>query len=186
MISNVLQTLYEDHANLERLFKLIEDEIGRIDDADFDPYFETLTLALEYCVDYPCHYHHPAEDLIYGALIRRAPELARKLVVITADHKALLRVTEAFSNAVASAVEGGAAKPVRVLGQEFLGHYRHHMRVEEAEIFPAAQQHLTPSDWSGIEMMAKIPIDPLFTDHVREAYRALNRRIVARGVKSNN
>jgi hemerythrin-like domain-containing protein len=180
VVSNVLKSLYADHVNLDQLLQLIEDEIERIGAGQSEPYLETLTLVLEYCVDYPDHFHHPAEDLIYGALVGRAPELAQKIADITADHETLSRLTRSFSNAVASAIEGGETKPVRTHGLEFLRHYRRHMQIEETDLFSAAEKLLTRSDWSRIETQAKIPLDPLFTEHVREAYLALKQRIVAR------
>lgn len=184
MISKVLNTLYKDHINLGQLFMLIEREIERIGTDQSDPYFETLTLALEYCVDYPRHFHHPMEDLIFDKLIRRAPKLMRKTSIIITDHKNLLQLTESLSNAVASAIESGATKPVHTLGLEFLRQYRRHMHIEDTELFPAAEMYLTQGDWSEIEIMAKIPIDPLFTKHVRDAYLALKHRITTHAQKN--
>jgi len=178
MISNVLRTLYRDHVNLEDLLKLIENDVERIGIEQSKPDFEMLTLALEYLVDYPDHYHHPTEDLMYSTLVCRAPKLEGEIGVITADHKSLSQLTGSFSDAVACAIDGGPTNSIRKLGREFLRHYRHHMHIEETELFPAAKKYLTQGDWSEIEMMAKIPVDPLFTEHVREAYLALKRRIV--------
>lgn len=187
MVSNLLKTLYADHANLDRLLTLVEDEIERIGAGQHDPYFETLTLALEYFVDYPDHFHHPVEDLIFGKLIHRAPELPRKIAAIIADHKSLSELTHSFSDAVAGAIAGGATESVCAIGLEFLQHYRRHIETEETELFPAAEKYLTQDDWSEIATLAKIPTDPLFTEHVREAYLALSRRIIARaGHQSNN
>ena len=180
MISIVLTTLYADHVNLSRLFLVIEDEIERIRADQLDVDVDTLTLALEYCACYPSHFHHPTEDLMYDMLIRRTPELKGEIAAITADHKTLSQLTETFSNAVASATVSGGTKLVHTLGLEFLRQYRRHMHIENTKLFPAAEKNLTQWDWSEIEKLANPPVDSLFNEHVREAYLALNRRIVTR------
>ena len=183
MVSTVLQTLYAVHANLGQLLKVIEDEIERIGAGQLDPDIEMLTLALEYCLEYPGQFHHPTEDLIYDRLIRRVPQLAGEITAITADHKTLSQLTRSFCDAVARAIEIDETKFLYTEGLAFVQHYRHHMHVEEAEIFTAAHTHLTPGDWSRIEAMARISVDPVFTERVRDAYLALKDRIVARAAQ---
>ena len=63
--STILQTLHQDHANQLQLLSLVETEIGKLDDVSDPADFELLSLALEYCSDFPNRYHHHKEDRIY-------------------------------------------------------------------------------------------------------------------------
>ena len=186
MKSGVLKTLHDDHVNISRLLDLLESEIERLDADGTAPDFELITLALEYCVDYPGHYHHPREDLVYDRLVRRDPMLAGKITELTRDHTTLSEKTNTFATAVGGAIAGDGTTAARTLGRSFLARYRRHIDIEEGEIFPAAHEHLTQEDWEKIEVAASSPPDPLFGDHVRDAYRALHRRIMKRAENNTN
>ena len=72
MTSNILQTLHQDHANLIQLLSFIEMETHRIDRRDSMANFELISLALEYCVEFPGRYHHPKEDLLYAKITKQS------------------------------------------------------------------------------------------------------------------
>ncbi len=174
----ILDILHEDHANLCLLLDLLESELQKFDSDEQDPDFEVVSLALEYCVDYPTHYHHPKEDRVYEKLMLRKPELANKVVLLIEDHETLARLTQAFANAVAAAITGEPPDTARSTGREFLRHYRYHISIEETEIFPAAREFLTGGDWAEIESAGENPADPLFSEQTRSAYVSLRERIV--------
>jgi hemerythrin-like domain-containing protein len=176
----ILDILQEDHANLSLLLDLFESEIQKFDEAGRDPDFELIALALEYCVDYPTLYHHPKEDRVYEKLMLRKPELANKVVLLIEDHDILARLTQAFANAVAAAITGEPPDKARSTGHEFLKHYRDHMDIEDVEIFTAAREFLTESDWAEIESAGENPPDPLFSEQTRAAYVSLRERILQR------
>jgi hemerythrin-like domain-containing protein/enamine deaminase RidA (YjgF/YER057c/UK114 family) len=186
VVSSILQTLHADHVNIGQLLKLIEEQVEQIDTGNPDSKLETLTLVLEYCLEYPGKFHHPTEDMIYQRLLSRAPHLSRKITVLTADHKTLSQLIWSFGDAVAQALDGGEIKPVQQRGLEFVRYYRRHMHLEEGEIFPAAKTHLTPDDWSQIEATARGSEDQLSTQRIREAYKALKDRILARAAQNSN
>lgn len=179
-----LRILLRDHINQGELLDLIESELCRNAVSASSPDFELIVLALEYCVDYPEHYHHPAEDAVYARLLQRKPALRGRLVEIDRDHKLLSALTNALAVAISKAIEGGPVNAVSDTGARFVEHYRRHMKIEEAEIFPAAREHLNAADWDAVEAAIAIPKDPLFDEHIREAYHGLQRRIVQQRQKN--
>jgi hemerythrin-like domain-containing protein len=143
-----------------------------------------IALALEYCADYPGHYHHPVEDAVYSRLLQRMPRLKDRLVALDKDHKILAAMTESLSYAISKVIEGEPSVLARETGARFIRHYRQHMRIEEEEIFPAARQYLDPADWAAISADIALPRDPLFNAHVRKAYLALHRRLIQKRQES--
>ncbi len=182
MQSKILQTLHEDHANLVQLLVLIEAEIEKLRSQDAAADFELISLALEYCVDFPGHYHHPKEDLIYAKLIRRDPEIAERVLNLTEDHETLYALTGEVSAAVADAISGTVTERLHDAANRFVRHYRYHIGIEETEVFPCARRALTEEDWREIENAYEEACDPLFGEHTRQAYIALQRCIVERAV----
>jgi hemerythrin-like domain-containing protein len=53
-----------------------------------------------------------------------------------------------------------------------------HMRTEECELLPLAEQHLLPDDWKDIDAAFTGHADPLLGAGTNDEYRALFRRIV--------
>ena len=183
--SEILRSLHEDHANQLQLLGLIEFEIKKLDKAGETPNFELISLALEYCADYPSHYHHPKEDLIYAKLVSQDSDVANKASVLTEEHKTLTQLTRAFATAVGEAIAGDQTDKLRTSAERFIEYYRYHIGIEEAEIFPAARNTLTNEDWIEISTGFENIVDPLFGEQTRQAYLALRRCIVERAAEKS-
>jgi len=176
--SNILQTLHQDHANLIQLLSFIEMETHRIDRRDSMANFELISLALEYCVEFPGRYHHPKEDLLYAKLIQRDPKIAGRAADLIEDHETIDKLTREVAAKVADTISGGETRTLCRAAAEFIRHYRYHIGIEETEVFPQARHALTDADWREIENAYEDETDPLFGEHRRQAYIALQQRIV--------
>lgn len=181
MQSNILQTLHQDHANQIQLLGFIEAEIGKLGHPADGTNFELLALALEYCIDFPGHYHHPKEDLIYKKLVSRDPDIANRVDDLIDDHQILSALTHNFSAAIGAAISDGKTEGLREKSEQFTRHYRYHINIEETDIFPCARRALTDEDWQEIENTYRVETDPLFGENTRQAYIALQRCIIERG-----
>ena len=180
MKSKILQTLHQDHANLIQLLSLIESETGKLEKMSCEASFEILSLALEYCTDFPSYCHHPKEDLIYAKLSRREPEIAKQIADLEEDHKTLNSLTRAVTDEIAAAISGDGTEKLRETVNRFVRHYRYHIGIEETEVFPCARRALTDADWQAIEDAYADSRDSLFGEHTRDAYIALQQCIVDR------
>ncbi len=185
MKSKILQSLHQDHANQVQLLSLIESEIDKLRKEGETPNFELLSLALEYCVDYPSHYHHPKEDLLYEKLITRDPAIAEQAIILTEEHETLMQLTREFADAVGEAIAGDTTDNLRAAAGRFLKYYHYHIGIEESEVFPIARRVLTDDDWIEIDAAFRNTADPLFGDHTRDAYLALQRCIVEKASEAS-
>ena len=61
-----------------------------------------------------------------------------------------------------------------------MGFYLDHMRTEERELLPVAQQHLTDADWVQLNAAFQLHIDPLAGGERDVSYDRLFARIVMR------
>lgn len=181
MKSKNLQMLHQDHANLIQLLGLIESEIEKLGNRRCEASFENLSLALECCTDFPSHCHHPKEDLIYAKLPRRESRIAKQTADLEEDHKTLKALTHAVTNQIAAAIFGDGTEKLYESVNRFVRYYRHHIGIEETEVCCA----LTGADWQAIEDAYIESHDPLFGEHTRDAYIALQQCIVERAASPN-
>jgi hemerythrin-like domain-containing protein len=155
----LLEILEQEHADMRRLLDLIKTQADTAEMPDFG----LLHEILEYCLAYPEHYHHPKEDLIYGALRRHDPEGAGAVDDIVAEHRELTTATRELATALEVARSGQerACRDLRVMLRSFVRRYRDHMRKEDQEFFPYACCTLSPEEWSNLEAEITNPTDPL-------------------------
>jgi hemerythrin-like domain-containing protein len=184
--SKILQSLHEDHANLIQLLSLIETEVDKHGKLGETADFELISLALEYCTDYPARYHHPKEDLVYEKLIQRDPDIANQAVILTEEHEKLQDLTQEFSTVVGESIGGTNTEKLQKNAVCFLKFYRYHIGIEESEVFPCARRALTEDDWISIDNAYSRVTDPLFGEHTRQSYLALQQRIIERAVCHNS
>jgi hemerythrin-like domain-containing protein len=178
-MSITLAQLRIDHQNFARIFNVIEHQIQA---AKFGRPVAVLLLrmSLTYLREYPHRIHHPKEDLIYSALALRAPnEAAAAAFHALEDHRMLFDRLEPFEHAIRAldeeSVEG--LDIFRHEAQAFVEKQRHHMELEEAQLFPLAETLLHPSDWNVIERFMANGRDPMFGSAISGPYDRLRSSI---------
>src|SRR4051812_1282609 len=151
----LLVRLLHDHVDARRKLAALEAEVDRI--AQYHkPDGEALTAAMAYFCDYMGPQHHRIEDLIYGALTRRAPFRAAEIDKIAAEHNEVHTVFSQCEDAAKQLLanpDGTRFHFCRVL-RGFIAFERHHIRREEGAFFVYAREYLTPADWEAIATAA--------------------------------
>ena len=158
----LLVRLLHDHIDARRGLALLEAEVDRI--AQYHkPDAAALAGVMEYFAGYMGPQHHRIEDLVYGALVRRAPFRAAEIDKIAAEHSEVHTVfsqcEEAAKHLLANP-DGARFQFCRVL-RGFIAFERHHIRREEGAFFIYAREYLTPADWDAIALdAAKLTTEP--------------------------
>lgn len=135
-----------------------------------------VDLVLEYLETYIDEVHHPKEDkYLFSALIARSED-ARDLVEdLQGQHE---QEAERLARVRAALVDKDLdLKAFAAAAEDYIGFQRKHMRQEEGELFPLAREHLTESDWQGIEDAFANNKDPVFDERTYEKYAVLRSRI---------
>lgn len=101
------------------------------------------------------HAHHTTEDdVVFPALVGRAPEVGALLGGLDADHHHLDRLVAAITAAVDAVAAGGSAVRLGELVDELAAHMDAHLGVEDREVLPLIPEHFTQEEFAELEQKA--------------------------------
>ena len=162
-MSEILNQLRREHADVAQLLRLVDKELGVFDEAG-EPDYDLVLGVLDYCAEYPDRFHHPKEDLIYQKLLLRDPQAAEAVGDLEHEHRELAKLTAHFREAVDNVLNEAEIprETVDHVARNFLGFYRSHIEKEDRLFFPAAERVLADEDWAEIDSHLHSPEDPLF------------------------
>jgi len=174
----IIEQLRRDHRNMRQLLDIIEREMKAYLD-DESPDFDLLRMIAEYTVNYPELVHHPKENLIYRRLVSRDPSLRSVVGDLVYEHQRLAKMTLHLAAAIAKAAsdEQTSRDWIYSLVETYLSANRHHIMMEEEQLYPYALTLLTQQEWSEIDAQAASVEDPVFSGKVAAAYLYLHQRI---------
>jgi hemerythrin-like domain-containing protein len=178
-MSKVIDRLREDHRNMARILDILARETCTFRDggiADFD----LIENILDYNLEYPDLFHHPAEDVIFQKLKGRDPATWKNLGDLAREHQQLHALTYRFAAAVRNVLldqELPRGWLVDV-ATDYLTFARRHMQMEEVILFPLAKRTLTPAEWAEIRDEIASRPDPLQEVAVENRYRKLRQGIL--------
>jgi hemerythrin-like domain-containing protein/nucleotide-binding universal stress UspA family protein len=126
------------------------------------------TTLLHQMVDYlgafPAAMHHPKEEeQLFRLLRRRCDECEPMLQELERAHRQEAALIQAMAEALAryEAADASTLEPVWDAMERLAGAMWEHMEFEEAQLFPAADRHLLPEDWSAVAQAFTSNVDPL-------------------------
>lgn len=145
------------------------------------PDFDVVRSMLFYIDEFPERLHHPKEsELLFPRVRARVPELGAVIDRLDRDHEQGENAIRDLEHALLAFEVMGESRRERF--ELALAHYSRsyleHMAVEDREILPAAQQHLTASDWAELDAAFDANRDPLTGHEPDEEYRALFHKIL--------
>ncbi|MEN8178687.1 MAG: hemerythrin domain-containing protein [Pseudomonadota bacterium] len=170
----ILQKLKRDHVNLLRLLDLLSNELDLLS-AGEESNFDLKIELLDYIEHYAEQVHHPTEDLIYVAVLPQIKDGEGLLLRLGREHGELIGMARRFRETLEGIVQGEVLtrEEVDIRGREFLALQRQHINLEEEEIFPLLDAHLTPEKWQELESKVPKEEDPVFTWQNYNRFRSL-------------
>ncbi len=178
-MTDIIDSLHEDHANLAKLLDALERQLGLFDEGE-TPDYDIVRGAVNYCLDYPDLYHHPKEDSVLEHLKAADPVAAAAIGDLAAEHRDLAALTRRFADAIEAIPQDIQVPrgPFEEAARRFLEAYREHMNKEERECLPAARRALGAADWAEIDARLSQPEDPLFGAPGEERFAVLHQDIL--------
>ena len=178
-----LTIMKDEHQALAAMLKSLPLLLGqaRRDGRPVD--FGLVRAMLFYIDEFPERLHHTKEsELLFPKLRARAPELGASLDKLERDHAHGERsVRELAHLLLAWEVMGEARREAfERAAEQYVDNYLRHMAQEEAEILPAALQHLSAADWAELDAAFAANRDPLTGHEPEAAYRPLFQTILNR------
>ncbi|MFN3745862.1 MAG: hemerythrin domain-containing protein [Hyphomicrobiaceae bacterium] len=174
----LVDSLRQDHANMELLLRVLEQEIAVFDHSD-RPDFDVIEGIVDYFRSYPPECHHPKEDLLLAKLKARAPERAAAFLDIAAERSQAARRLEHFAQIVAAVIGDKeiARGSLDTVAREFIEHERRQMEQEERELLPSALASLSAQDWSDLDTRLVDSRNPLISRETALRSEQLKERI---------
>lgn len=150
MSSKQLQVLYDEHRSISAVLDafahlLRESDRGRPVDANL---FRQILYYLDVV---PERYHHPKEDqYLFEPLRRRTHEADGLVARLEQQHVMSAHAMQQLEQLMTRWDGGGEAERAAFVGaaRVFIDRYWEHMRLEEDELMPLAERHLTAEDWA--------------------------------------
>ncbi|MBE7367566.1 hemerythrin domain-containing protein [Ramlibacter pallidus] len=178
-----LQVIRDEHSAVAAVLRSLLKMMERDPDEQPERFFDVLRAMLFYIDEFPERLHHPKEsDLLFPKIARLAPELMPVIQRLEDDHmQGEHRVRELQHLLLAWELLGdGRRADFQEAARRYVEFYLAHMRTEETELLPVAQQRLSEADWAQLDAAFQSHRDPLATADRDPQYDRLFTRIVMR------
>lgn len=178
-MTEVISVLRREHANIAALVKILEWQVAEFQ-AGRPPDYDVIRGVIDFFLSFPDLYHHPKEDLIFGKLKERAPDVADRVGDLRREHEVLAARTRELSAGLKAVLDEAHVPRESFVrwARDFTDLQSRHMQMEEAEFFPAALEHLVDEDWTELQARMTTPEDPLLGERVGERFEHLRRSIL--------
>ena len=179
MMTYVVEVLRQEHRNIEKLLRVLEQELSVFDRGD-RPNYEVVVGIIDYFKDYPESCHHPKEDMIFDKLKSRDPAATAKIGDLHAEHEEGASRLRWAAQAVERVLSDQdlLRETVDEIIRDFIDHERQHMKMEEQIFFPTALNALRPKDWADIALKLADRRDPLYGPDLEQKFNMLRRKIL--------
>lgn len=176
-----LQALHAEHASIAAVLHALQQLVRELEGGR-SPGAEVFKAILYYLDVFPERFHHPKEDTLLFAVVRRRTDLAEAVLArLEEQHAAGAEAIRHLEQALVRWESGGPTERDAFCAQAktFVARYREHMRLEELELMPLARQVLRPEDWQQIETGFAAHHDPLHGAQAGDDPLQLYQRILA-------
>ena len=176
-----VRIIHDEHRAMAAVLHGMGFLVREIRDRGAAPDFAVLGAMIYYIDAFPERFHHPKEDHYLFRLLRmRHPDASPTLDRLDAEHRAGAEKIRVLEQALARYQQGGTAEFPRFAAavESYVDFHWNHMRVEEQEILPLAEKHLTADDWKEIDAAFLGHTDPMLGADARSEYKTLFSRIV--------
>ena len=159
-----IQIIRDEHRALAAVLHGLLYLVREVRDHGARPDFTVLSAMIYYIDAFPERFHHPKEDRYLFPLVRsRVPAIAGVLDRLETDHQVGAAKMRTLMQALTRYREGGDREAPAFMAaiDDYVVFERDHMRCEERDVLPAAEQHLTAADWACVDDAFCGASDPL-------------------------
>jgi hemerythrin-like domain-containing protein len=182
-VTKLLDRLHQDHVHMAQLLDLLAAQLVLLRDPHADADYSLMRDIAYYFICFPDSVHHPAEDMIFGALEEKSPDLKNRFAALRAEHAEISEIGQAFHLLLEGVCSGHMVPRDKILSaaENFLNRQRRHMDTEEGEIFVIAKAYLSDESVAEFETAHGEIHDPLFGTEIRDSFKRLHAAIMEQG-----
>lgn len=173
----IVELLNEEHVNMLRLLNTLETGSERLAPGRV-PDFSLLLDIVAYLKHFPDRFHHPREDLLFTALLKRDPGFAVQQRRLEKEHRELATLNDQIYQELMEIRAGRPAHVTHLRTQlrAYTNTYREHIRYESRYVFPKAERKLNARELKSLQQKTHYADDPLFGYSPNERYDRLRLR----------
>ncbi|MBG9390216.1 hemerythrin domain-containing protein [Caenimonas aquaedulcis] len=175
------QIIREEHSAVAAMLRSLKMMIANGPGDQPERFFDVLRAMLFYIDEFPEKRHHPKEsDLLFPRIARAVPALMPVIRKLEADHmRGEGKVRELQHLLLAWELVGDSRRPIfEDAAEKYAAFYLEHMRVEETQLLPGAEEALTSKEWKELDLAFEQDRDPLAGGVRDPVYDRLFTRIV--------
>lgn len=153
-MDKAIRILHDEHRSISAVLSGLKELALAARKPGVKPDFAVFRAMIHYIDEFPERLHHPKEDRYLFALLEERCPAARPLVEqLRAEHHTGARLVRELESALLAFEVNGAreASAFDAAVSAYAQFHWDHMRKEEKELLPLAEQHLTAADWRTIE-----------------------------------
>ena len=182
MKHRTLDIIRDEHSSLAAMLQSMRMMVERGPRDGPGRFFDVLRAMLFYIDEFPERRHHPKESqLLFPRVVRAAPEVGLAIARLDRDHEYTERAVRDVQHLLLAWELLGESRRQQFTTEftRYVNLYLEHMRLEEAEVLPAAERALTAADWDALDAEFEKNCDPLTGKYQPDpVYEALFSRIV--------
>lgn len=177
-MSDVLEKLTADHAHVDRLLALFEEQVNLIHSGE-NPDSALMQDIMGYMTHYPDLIHHPLEDLVFEHVINHDASTRTVLKSLLQEHDELARAGHDLKMCIDSLESESLVRrdTLDKLSSDYLQTLRRHMQDEESHAFPLAKKLLDADEWEQIRAEFKVKDHEVFGKALDSHYQTLYHSI---------
>ena len=176
-----IQKIRDEHRTLSAVLHGLKQLARDAQNAGVRPGFEVFRAMIRYIDEFPERLHHPKEETyLFTRLVNRYPNAARLVIELQDEHLKGARLVRELERSLMFFEDRWPEGAAEFLGavDAYADFHWKHMRKEEQELLPLAEEHLTADDWHKIDAAFDVNRDPIAGMHERDL-QALFTRIVS-------
>jgi hemerythrin-like domain-containing protein len=181
-MDTALRTIRSEHRSLGAVLHTLKAMIAEVADGRASPDFPLFWRVLYYIEAYPDRLHHPKEDQeLFPRVRARSSEASNVIDELEAQHRecgSRLNEVRVALGHVEAGVEDELPR-LKASVDAFAEFYWRHMEMEERQLLPLAEKHLSQGDWDAVGESFGVNRDPL-QDDPEDKFWALLHDIVRR------
>lgn len=182
MRHRTLDIIRDEHSSLAAMLQSMRMMVERGPRDDPRNFFEVLRAMLFYIDEFPERRHHPKESqLLFPRVAKAAPEVGLAIARLDRDHEYTERAVRDVQHLLLAWELLGESRRQLFVTEftRYVNLYLEHMRLEEAEVLPAAERALAAADWDELDAAFEKNCDPLTGKYQPDpVYETLFSRIV--------
>jgi len=148
----ILERLCDDHKQMMKVLFHLGRQVRVYCASPSDICLDQMIDIIDFIQVYPETWHHPTEDIIYDKLLEKDTPIYSLILRTVQEHNRLEELTLVINDVFNRAAAGESIDRGLLIktANDYIHQQISHIKVEQARIFPIADQCLDREDWQHI------------------------------------